>query len=127
MERASVAGQLALWVGRKGKGSATLRWAQSELVLHVVGLQIVAVEGDDGGRLAAAFGLTESGEWFAQAAEAVGAGQVTQGEANAVVKRALSERLREFFVAPDGERYSKATPRSPREASRSPSRTWLSS
>jgi hypothetical protein len=103
MERASVAGQLALWVGRKAKGSATLRWAQGELVLHVVGLQIVAVEGDDGGQLAAAFGLTDGGDWFAQAAQTVATGQVTQGEANAVVKRALAERLREFFLAPDAE------------------------
>jgi hypothetical protein len=103
VERASVAGQLALWVGRKGKGSAFLRWDQSQLVLHVVGLQIVAVEGDDGSRLSATFGRTDGGEWFSQAAGAVAAGQLTQGEANAVVKRALAERLREFFLAPDGE------------------------
>ncbi len=103
MVRTSAASQLALWVGRKSKGSAQLRWGQSELVLHVTALQIVAVEGDDGDRLAAAFGLTGGGEWFAQAAGAVAAGQVSQAEANAVVKRALAERLREFFTAPDGE------------------------
>ena len=95
--------QLALWVGRKGKGSAFLRWDQSRLVLHVVGLQIVGVEGDDGGRLAGAFGPTGGGEWFSQAVGAVTAGRVTQSEANAVVKQALAERLREFFLAPDGE------------------------
>ena len=103
MGRTSAASQLALWVGRRSKGSAQLRWGQSELVLHVTGLQIVAVEGDDGDRLAAAFGLTEGGEWFAEAADAVAGGQVSQAEANAVVKRALAEKLREFFTAADAE------------------------
>jgi hypothetical protein len=103
MGRASAAGQLALWVGRRGKGSASLRWDQQELILHVSGLQIVGVEGEDNGHLAAAFGLTNGGEWFAQAAAAVAAGEVSQGEANAVVKRALAERLREFLLASDAE------------------------
>ena len=94
---------MALWVGRKGKGTARLHWADTELVLYVSGLQIVAVEGDDHERLTAAFGLTDGGEWFAEAAAAVAAGQVSQAEANAVVKRAVAERLREFFMAPDGE------------------------
>jgi hypothetical protein len=103
MGRATTAGQLALWVGRRGKGSASLRWAEQDLVVHVSGLQIVGVEGDDRGHLEAAFGLTRGGEWFTQAAAAVAAGQVSQAEANAVVKRALAERLREFFLAPDAE------------------------
>ncbi|MDD5563168.1 MAG: SPOR domain-containing protein [Thermoanaerobaculaceae bacterium] len=103
MGRTSAAGQLALWVGRKGKGTARLRWADAELVLYVSGLQIIAAEGDDHERLAAAFGLTDGGEWFAEAAAAVAAGQVSQAEANAVVKRALSERLRDFLMAPDAE------------------------
>jgi hypothetical protein len=103
MGRATAAGQLALWVGRRGKGSASLRWAQRELMVHVSGLQIVGVEGDDSGHLQAAFGLTGGGEWFAQAAAAVAGGQVSQAEANAVVKRALAENLREFFLAPDAD------------------------
>jgi hypothetical protein len=103
MGRATTAGQLALWVGRRGKGSASLRWAEQDLVVHVSGLQILGVEGDDRGHLEAAFGLTRGGEWFTQAAAAVAAGQVSQAEANAVVKRALAERLREFFLAPDAE------------------------
>jgi hypothetical protein len=103
MGHASAAGQLALWVGRRGKGSAALRWAQQELLLHVSGLQIVGVEGDDNGHLASAFGPSEGGEWFARAAAAVVAGQASQAEANAVVKRAVAERLREFLLAPDAE------------------------
>jgi hypothetical protein len=103
MAHASAAEQLALWVGRKGRGSATLRWGREELVLHVAGLQIVGVEGDDNERLSAAFGLTAGGEWFAQASGAVASGQVTQSEANAVVKRALAERLAAFLAAEDGE------------------------
>ena len=103
MGRTSAACQLALWVGRKGKGSARLLWGGNELVLHVLGLQIVAVEGSDNERLAAAFGLTSGGEWFSEAATAVSSGQVTQAEANAVVKRALAERLLEFLAARDAE------------------------
>src|SRR3989304_7698181 len=101
MGRASAAGQLALWVGRRGKGSASLRWAQPEVLVHVSGLQIVGVEGDDNGHLAAAFGPAGGGEWFARAAAAVAAGQASQTDANAVVKRALAERLREVLLAPD--------------------------
>ncbi len=92
-----------MWVGRKGKGSARLHWSENELVLYVSGLQIVAVEGDDNERLSAAFGLTDGGEWFSEAASAVASGQVSQAEANAVVKRALAERLREFLSAAEGE------------------------
>jgi len=103
MGRTSAAGQLALWVGRKSKGSAHLRWGQNDLVLHVTGLQIVAVEGDDNDRLSASFGLTDGGEWFAEASAAVTSGQVSQGEANAVVKRTVAERLREFFTAADAD------------------------
>ena len=103
MGRTSAACQLALWVGRKGKGSAHLRWGGNELVLHVLGLQIVAVEGNDNERLAAAFGLTDESEWFSEAAAAVASGQVTQAEANAVVKRTLAERLLEFLTAADAE------------------------
>ncbi|HPS79900.1 MAG TPA: hypothetical protein PLS53_17195 [Thermoanaerobaculaceae bacterium] len=103
MRGLSAASSLALWVGRKGRGIARLRWGQGELLLHMVGLQIVKVEGDDKEKLSAAFGLTGGGEWFAEAHNAVEAGLVTQGEANAVVKRAVAERLHEFFMAPDAE------------------------
>ena len=72
-------------------------------MLHVLGLQIVAVEGNDNERLAAAFGLTDEGEWFSKAAAAVASGQVTQAEANAVVKRTLAETLLEFLTAADAE------------------------
>lgn len=71
--------------------------------MHVSGLQIVGVEGDDNGHLAAAFGPAGGGEWFARAAAAVAAGQASQADANAVVKRALAERFREFLLAPDAE------------------------
>ena len=103
MGRTSAAIQLAQWVGRKGKGSAHLRWTGGELALHVSGLQILGVEGDDKELLAAAFGLTDGGDWFAEAHAAVDAGQVSQAEANAVVKRAVAEQLREFFRATDAE------------------------
>jgi hypothetical protein len=94
--------QLVLWVARKGKGTARLRWGARELVLHFNNLQIVAVEGDDNDMLAPAFGLTSGGEWFRQAQGAVAGGQVSQAEANAVVKRALAESLRSFFLTSDG-------------------------
>lgn len=71
--------------------------------MHVSGLQIVGVEGDDHGQLAAAFGPAGSGEWFARAAAAVAVGQASQAEANAVVKRVVAERLREFLLAPDAQ------------------------
>ena len=93
--------QLVLWVARKGKGTARLRWDGRELVLHFNNLQVVAVEGDDNDMLAPAFGLTSGGEWFRQAQSAVAGGQVSQAEANAVVKRALAESLRSFFLASD--------------------------
>lgn len=99
----SAASTLALWIGRKGRGVARLRWGQGELRLHITGLQIVGVEGDDREKLSAAFGLTSGGEWFAEARSAVSGGLVTQGEANAVVKQALAERLHEFFLAPEAE------------------------
>lgn len=101
MRRAAAATQLALWVGRKGRGSAHLRWAGREMMIFVTGLQIVGVQGDDQGRLEAAFGLTSAGEWFADAAAAVAGGQATQAEANAVLKRAVADTLAEFLRAPD--------------------------
>ena len=103
MQGNSAATQLALWIGRKGQGTARLRWAGGELVLYVDTLQIVGVEGDDEDMLSTAFGLTSGGEWFSEAHAAVSAGQVSEGEANAVVKRALAGRLRAFFLAPDAE------------------------
>ena len=103
MQGNAAAAQLALWIGRKGQGRARLRWNGGELAVHVDSLQIVGVEGDDGDMLSTAFGLTSGGEWFAEAHAAVAAGQVSEGEANAVVKRALASRLRSFFLAPDGE------------------------
>jgi len=102
MARGSAPVQLASWVARKGKGTARLRWDGRELVLHFNSLQIVAVEGDDNDMLAPAFGLTSGGEWFRQAQGAVAGGQVSQAEANAVVKRALAESLRSFALTPDG-------------------------
>lgn len=103
MQGNAAAAQLALWIGRKGQGTARLHWDDDELVLHIDTLQIVGVEGDDGDMLATAFGLTSGGEWFAEAHASVSAGQVSEGEANAVVKRVLATRLRSFFLAPDGE------------------------
>jgi hypothetical protein len=103
MGHSSAACQLALWVGRRGKGTARLRWAGRELVLYIAGLQVIGVEGNDDERLASAFGLSEEKEWFAQARAAVASGQVLQAEGNAVVKRALSEQLRAFLLAPDAE------------------------
>lgn len=101
MGRATAATQLALWVGRKGRGSAHLRWAGRELILYVSGLQIVGVLGDDGGALEAAIGLAPKGEWFAEAAAAVAAGHLTQSEANAVLKRSLAQVVGEFLRATD--------------------------
>lgn len=103
MRSLSAASTLALWVGRKGRGIARLRWGQGELLLHINALQIVGVEGDDREKLSAAFGLTSGGEWFAEARSAVSGGLVTQGEANTVVKQAIALRLHEFFLAADGE------------------------
>jgi len=101
MAHVSAALQLASWVARKAKGSARLRWDARELVLHFNNLQIIAVEGDDNDMLAPAFGLTSGGEWFRQALGAVAGGQASQAEANAVVKRALAEALRSFFLTAD--------------------------
>lgn len=101
MRRSSAPIQLALWIGRKGRGAAHLRWGQRELVVHVAALQVVAVQGDDNDRLEAGLGLTSGGDWFADASSAVASGQVSQAEANAIVKRALADTLREFLLAPD--------------------------
>ncbi len=79
-----------------------LAWGNTTLALFVDGLQILAVEGDDGERLASAFGLVSDRDWFREAQAAVSAGQVSPGEGAAVVKRALQARLREFFLAGDG-------------------------
>lgn len=95
--------QLALWVGRKGRGAARLKWGGSELVLYMGGLQIVGVVGDDGEQLASALGLVEGGEWFSEAQRAADEGHVTQAEANAVVKRAVAEKLRSFLLDPTAE------------------------
>lgn len=101
MQRVSAARQLALWIGRKGRGRAQLAWGNATLALYVDGLQILAVEGDDDERLSSAFGLVQGREWFREAQAAVAAGQVSQGEAAAVVKRALAARLKEFFLTPE--------------------------
>jgi hypothetical protein len=77
-----------------------LRFAGRELTLHINGLQVVGVTGDDGERLAPAFGLFDGGEWFAEADKAVRSGQLSKAEAVAVVKRVLSECLRDFFLDP---------------------------
>lgn len=103
MSKGFAATGLALWVGRKGKGTATLHWNQHELKLHIAGLQVIGVEGDDRERLAAGFGLVPDGEWFEAAQAAVAAAQVSPAEAHAVVKRALAEQLHEFFLASDGQ------------------------
>lgn len=102
MAHVSAAGQLALWIGRRGRGAARLTWGQRELTLHVAAGQVIGVEGDDGELLAASFGLGEGREWFRQAQNAVHGGQVSQGEAVAVVKRALADALLAFFLAEDG-------------------------
>ncbi len=105
--------QLSQWVGRNGRGAARLQWGGREVVLHVSRLQIVGAEGYDGDRLAAAFGLTEGGDWFAEAQRAVERQQVSQAEANAVIKRTLAETLFAFFLDPaarvsfDGEAEAK--------------------
>jgi hypothetical protein len=101
MARMSAALQLASWVGRKSRGSARLHWGDHELILYVSATHVIAVEGDDGEVLSSAFGLVSGGEWFREAQNAVAGGQVSQGEANAVVKRALAESLHAFFAAPD--------------------------
>lgn len=95
--------QLALWVGRKGRGAARLRWGGNELVLYVSALQIVGASGDDGEQLSSGLGLFEGGEWFSEAQRAVEQGHVTQAEANAVVKRVVADRLRSFLINPTAE------------------------
>jgi len=102
MQEASASLQLAGWVGRKGRGAARLSWDGEELILRLNALHIVGAEGPDGDLLSSAFGLSGEGDWFRQARSAVEAGQVTESEAIAVVKRALTERLRAFFLAADG-------------------------
>jgi len=79
-----------------------LAWEDGELTLRLNALHIVGAEGYDGELLSSAFGLAGDGDWFAQARTAVDGGQVSQSEAVAVVKRALTERLRAFFLAQDG-------------------------
>ena len=101
MDGLSAAVKLAYWIGHKGKGKAHLHWGDKQLLLSVAGLQILAAEGDDEERLASAFGLTEGAEWFGEARQAIRSGQVSEAEACAVVKRALADRLREFFLAGD--------------------------
>ncbi|NCO69773.1 MAG: hypothetical protein GW878_04510, partial [Acidobacteria bacterium] len=71
MSKGLAAPGLALWIGRKSKGTATLRWDQRELRIHIAGLQVIGVEGDDRERLAAGFGLVPEGEWFQAAQSAV--------------------------------------------------------
>jgi hypothetical protein len=97
----AAAAQLALWVGRKGRGVARLRWAGRQAEMLVGGLQILGVRGDDAGTLDPALGGDGEVDWFTSATEAVNAGRITQNEANAAVKRAVAEMLREFLAAPD--------------------------
>jgi hypothetical protein len=97
----SAAAQLALWVGRKGRGVARLRWGGRQAEVLVGGLQILGVRGDDADALEEALAGDPEVDWFARATEAVNAGKITQNEANAAVKRAVAELLREFLAAPD--------------------------
>ena len=103
MPQPAAALQLGSWVGRRGRGAARLRWSGRELTLHIVGLQIVATEGDDSDRLSAAFGLAGEGDWFGQAQAAIDGGTVTQAEASAVLKRTLVDALRAFVLCQDAE------------------------
>jgi hypothetical protein len=97
----SAAAQLALWVGRKGRGVARLRWGGRQAEVLIGGLQILGVHGDDAGTLDPALAGEAGVDWFTRATEAVNAGRITQNEANAAVKRAVAELLREFLAAPD--------------------------
>jgi len=97
----SAAAQLALWVGRKGRGVARLRWDGRQVELLVGGLQLLGISGDDGGTLDAAIGGETDGDWFVRATEAVGGGRLGQNEANAAVKQAVAAVLRDFLAAPD--------------------------
>ena len=97
----SAAAQLALWVGRKGRGVARLRWDGRQVELLVGGLQLLGISGDDGGTLDAAIGGEPDGDWFVRATEAVGGGRLGQNEANAAVKQAVAAVLRDFLAAPD--------------------------
>lgn len=103
MERNLAVFRLASWVGKQGRGSAVLRFADHQLVLHVSEGQITAVEGADGEILAAAFGLPPEGEWFAEAKAAASQGLVTPEEAAAVLKRAVVAQLVAFFKDPNAQ------------------------
>jgi hypothetical protein len=103
MQGLSAALQLAGWIGRKGRGTARLRWDGRDLVLHVNALHVVGAEGDDGDVFAAAFGPASEVDWFRQARGAVGSGLVSETEAVAVVKRALRTQLAAFFLAEGAE------------------------
>ncbi|MGQ9495583.1 MAG: hypothetical protein ACUVRY_04900 [Thermoanaerobaculaceae bacterium] len=100
MERNVAVLRLASWIGKQGRGSAVLKFAGHQLVLHVNEGQITAVEGPDGEILAAAFGLPPEGEWFAEARAAASQGLVTPEEAAAVLKRAVVAQLVAFFKDP---------------------------
>jgi len=97
----SAAAQLALWVGRKGRGVARLRWGGRQIEVLVGGLQLLGISGDDGGTLDPAVGGEPGGDWFVRATEAVSAGRLSQNESNAAVKNAVAAVLREFLAAPD--------------------------
>ena len=101
MRRMSAGSQLALWVGRKGRGVARLRWDDRQAEVLVGGLQILGVRGDDAGTLDPALAGDPEVDWFTRATEAVNAGRISQNDANAAIKRAVADLLREFLVAPD--------------------------
>lgn len=103
MERNVAVLRLASWMGKQGRGSAVLKFADHQLVLHVNEGQITAVEGPDGEMLAAAFGLPPEGEWFAEARAATSQGLVTPEEAAAVLKRAVVAQLLAFFKDPNAD------------------------
>lgn len=101
MRRMAAGAQLALWVGRKGRGVARLRWNGRQAEVLVGGLQILGVRGDDAGTLEPALAGDPEVDWFVRATEAVNSGKITQNEANAAVKRAVADLLREFLAASD--------------------------
>ncbi|MCX7894528.1 MAG: SPOR domain-containing protein [Thermoanaerobaculum sp.] len=103
MVRSSAATRLSSWIGKLARGSAVLHYGEHKLVLHVDAGAITSVEGHDGDLLAASFGLPPEGDWFAEARTAVAQGLVTAEEAAAVLKRALTNQLKAFFLHPQGE------------------------